>query len=97
MLLDISGTESKDKQIVDQETVKEEVSFCSKKFQVVSEKLNDVRKQAENVEKELTVFYDKGRVLEDLLEEVDDIVDGKCAVSTLPEKCTQRLETLKVK
>ncbi|XP_065062306.1 titin-like isoform X4 [Rhopilema esculentum] len=95
MLLDISGTESKDKQIVDQETVKEEVSFFSKKFQVVSEKLNDVRKQAENIEKELTVFYDKERVLEDLLEEVDDIVDGKCAVSTLPEKCTQRLETLK--
>lgn len=95
-LLDAASIESRDKRISDQDTVKEEVKFLIETYQSVSEKLNDLRKQGDNIEKELNIFYEKGRALNEVLDEVDDVVDFNCSVSTLPEKCSQRQHTMKV-
>lgn len=95
-LLDAASIESRDKPITDQDTVKEEVKFLIETFQNVSEKLVDLRKQSENIEKELNLFYGKGRAVNEVLEEVDDLIEHKISVSTLPEKCLQNQQTLKV-
>ena len=95
-LLDAATIESREKPISDQDTVKEEVKFLIETFQTVSEKLTDLKKQGDNIEKELNIFYGKGRSLNEILEEVDEVVDGKYSVSTLPEKCTNAQQTLKV-
>ena len=76
--------------------MKEEVKFFVETYQSVSEKINDLRKQIDNIDKELTIFHEKGRALNEILEEVDAVVELNYSVSTLPEKCLQRQQTLKV-
>lgn len=95
-LLEAAAIESRDVPISDQDSVKEEVKFLAETYQNVSEKLADLRKQCENIEKELNLFYEKGRALNEVLEEVDDVTERKITVSTLPEKCAQTQQTLKV-
>ena len=76
--------------------MKEEVKFLVETYQSVSERLIDLRKQGENIEKELAVFSEKGRSLDEILKEVDDVLDLEYSVSTLPEKCMQKQQALKV-
>ena len=95
-LLDAATHESRDKPIADQDTVQEEVKFLRETFKTVSEKLADLKKQSENIEKEVNIFHDKERALDDLLDEVDHVIENKCIVSTIPEKCAQDQQTLKV-
>ena len=96
ILLDAASHESRDKPIADQDTVQEEVKFLRETFKSVSEKLADLKKQSENIEKEVNIFHDKERALEDLLDEADHVIENKCIVSTIPEKCVQDQQTLKV-
>ena len=96
VLLDTSAHESKEQPITDQDTVVEEMKFLNQTWHNVSEKLSDVKKQADNIDKELVVFYDKERTLEDLYDDVDSTIDKEFTVSTLPEKCAQEHQILKV-
>ena len=95
-LLDAASIESREGKISGQDIVKEEVKFLIETYQNVSEKLIDLRKQGENIEKELAVFSEKGRALDEMLKEVDDVLDLEYSVSTLPEKCIQKQQSLKV-
>ncbi len=62
----------------------------------VTEKLSDVKKQADNIDKELVVFYDKERALEDLFEDIENTIEKQSTVSTSPEKCSQEQQVIKV-
>ncbi len=95
-LLDAASKESRDQPVTDQEVVAEEVKFVNQTWRTVTEKLGDVKKQADNIDKELVVFFDKERALEDMFEDIESTIEKQATVSTNPEKCTQEQHVLKV-
>eukprot|EP00794_Sanderia_malayensis_P006649 gene6649-7395_t len=95
VLLDTSAHESRDYPIADREIVNEELKFLNQTWRTLTEKLSDVRKQADNIDKELVVFYDKERALEDLFEDVEHTIEKQSTVSTSPEKCLQEQHIIK--
>ena len=96
-LLDTCAKEPRERPVSDQDVVTHEVKFMGEFWDTTCEKVNDLKQHADNIDRELTVFQEKERTLEDLFDEVENTLQNQKPVSAVPEKCVHEQEVIKVR